>query len=84
MGKGGAAVAAQKKRDESYTVAEPAASGSLKRVSPPPPCIPAPNEDFGSFGPPFPSILGPNEERVPDHPRALPLAPAAEVSPPTS
>ena len=58
MGKGGAAVAAQKKRDESYTVAEPAASGSLKRVSPPPPCIPAPNEDFGSFGPPFPSILG--------------------------
>jgi hypothetical protein len=33
MGKGGVALAArQKKRDESYTVAEPAASGSLKRV----------------------------------------------------
>lgn len=33
MGKGGVAVAAQKKRDESYTVAEEAPSGSLKRVS---------------------------------------------------
>lgn len=32
MGKGGVAIAAQKKRDESYTVAEPAAGGSLKRV----------------------------------------------------
>ena len=32
MGKGGVAIAAQKKRDESYTVAETAAGGSLKRV----------------------------------------------------
>lgn len=32
MGKGGVAIAAQKKRDDSYTVAEPAAGGSLKRV----------------------------------------------------
>ena len=32
MGKGGVAIAAQNKRDESYTVAEPAAGGSLKRV----------------------------------------------------
>ena len=34
MGKGGVALAAQKKRDESYTVAEEGPSGSLKRVSP--------------------------------------------------
>ena len=36
MGKGGVAVAAQRKRNESHTVAEPAMSGSLKRVRPKP------------------------------------------------
>ena len=36
MGKGGVAVAAQRKRNESHTVAEPAMSGSLKRVRPMP------------------------------------------------
>jgi len=52
MGKGGVAVAAQKKRDESYTVAEPAAGGSLKRVRRPPTAC-ARDQLFGVFNRPF-------------------------------